>query len=76
MHPLNGAGEFVTFTYTTTTLTPSGKNKALKGDIIIYLVPAYYNRYSPDSDTIKFDVQLKDQAGHLSNLVETGEIVR
>lgn len=74
--PNNADGDPIVFPYTTTTLTPAGKNKALKGDMIIYIVPLYYNPFSPNSDTIKYDIRLLDQAGHQSNVVETGEIYR
>lgn len=73
---INGDGEPIEFTYRTKEITPSGKNKALKGDIIIYLVPIFYNPFSPHSDTIKFDIQMADRALNLSNIVETQEIIR
>jgi hypothetical protein len=71
-----GSGGPVEFTYRTEKLTPSGKNKALKGTIIIYLVPIFYNPASIHSDTIKYDIQMADRALHESNIVETGEFVR
>ena len=73
---VSALGDPVEFTYRTEKLTPSGKNKALKGTIIIYLVPIFYNPFSTDSDTIKYDIQIADRALHLSNIVETGEFVR
>lgn len=73
---VNALGEPVEFTYRTKKVTPSGKNKALKGDIYIYLVPIFYNPFSPNSDTIKFDIQMADRALNESNIVETGEIIR
>jgi len=69
-------GNPVEFTYRTEKLTPTGKNKALKGDIIIYLTPIFYDPFSTHSDTIKFDIQMADRALHLSNIVESGEIIR
>jgi hypothetical protein len=71
-----GSAGPVEFTYRTEKLTPSGKNKALKGTIIIYLVPIFYNPASSNSDTIKYDIQMADRSLHLSNMVETGEFVR
>lgn len=71
-----GAAGPVEFTYRTEKLTPGGKNKAIRGEIIIYLVPIFYNDNSDDSDTIKFDIQLADRALHLSNIVESAEFVR
>lgn len=73
---VNAQGDPIEFTYRTQKLQPSGKNKALKGEIIIYLVPIYYNPFSANSDTIKYDIQMADRALHLSNIVESGEIVR
>lgn len=73
---VGATGDPVEFSYRTEKLTPSGKNKALKGTIIIYLVPIFYNPFSPNSDTIKFDIQLADRALHLSNIVESDEFVR
>ena len=73
---VNADGDPIEFTYRTKLITPTGKNKALKGDIIIYLVPLYYNPFSPNSDTIKFDIQMADRSLHLSNVVESNEIIR
>lgn len=72
----NALGEPVQFNYRVPYLTPEGNNKALKGEIQVKLSPRYYNVASPDSDTIKFDIQLADRALQLSNIVETPEIVR
>ncbi|HLP11482.1 MAG TPA: hypothetical protein VK177_06060 [Flavobacteriales bacterium] len=71
---VNAQGDPVEFRYRTEKLTPTGKNKALKGRVIIYITPIYYNAFSPDGDTIKYDIQLVDRALHESNLVESGEI--
>ena len=73
---VGATGDPVEFNYRTEKLTPSGKNKALKGTIIIYLVPIFYNPFSLNSDTIKYDIQIADRSLNLSNMVETGEIVR
>jgi hypothetical protein len=71
---ISGAGTPVEFKYRTEKLTPTGKNKALTGRVYIYITPIYYNEFSPDGDTIKYDIQLVDRALHESNIVETGEI--
>lgn len=73
---VGATGDPVEFTYRTEKLTPSGKNKALKGTIIIYIIPSFYNPFSANSDTIKFDIQLADRSLNLSNIVESGEFVR
>jgi hypothetical protein len=69
-------GEPVEFNYRTRVLTPTGKNKALKGTIMIYLVPIYYNPFSPDSDTIRYKIQMCDRALNLSNEVFSNDIIR
>jgi len=66
----------VNFDCRTQVHTPAGKNKALKGEMIVYLVPYYYNFTSTESDTIKYEIQMVDRALHVSNVVESGEIVR
>lgn len=73
---IGAEGEPVEFTYRTKKIQPMGKNKALKGTIIVNIVPFYYNPFSTDSDTIKFDIQMADRSLNLSNIVESPEIVR
>lgn len=73
---VNSEGQPVVFTYRTRRLTPTGKNKALKGTMIIYLVPFYYNPFSPDNDTLRYDIQIADRELHLSNVVQSNEVVR
>lgn len=70
------SGKPIEFTYRTRKIEPPGKNKALKGEIIIYIVPSYYNPFSTNSDSVKFDIQLADRSLHLSNVVETTELYR
>lgn len=70
------AGDDIEFNYRTRLLTPNGKNKALKGEIQIFLVPIYYNPFSPDNDTIRYRIQMCDRALHLSNEVLTPDIIR
>ena len=57
-------------------LTPTGKNKALKGNISVTIEPSYYNPISPDSDTIKYIITLVDRDFNESNTVESPEITR
>ena len=52
-------------------LTPSGKNKAIKGIIQDTL---YINNYASPYDTIRFEVYILDRALHESNRVTTPEI--
>lgn len=49
----------------------TGQNKILKGKIEIFFL---YLDYSP-SDTIKYDFNIEDRAGNLSNTASTKEIV-
>jgi hypothetical protein len=68
-------GKPISFNYRTALLTPDGNNKALKGEIIVHILPFYYNPGSPDSDTIMYKVRMCDRALHLSNQVDTPEII-
>lgn len=69
-------GNDIVFLYRVPVLTPSGKNKALKGKIKVTMEPTYYNPLSANSDTIKYRVMLVDRALHESNVVESIEITR
>jgi len=51
-------------------LTPAGRNKNIKGDISIDL-QLYYAWPLLKSDTIAFEVYIKDRALHQSNVVQT-----
>jgi hypothetical protein len=68
-------GDPAAFNYRTKLLTPTGKNKALRGTISITMSP-YYSPFSPDSDTIRYKIRMCDRALHMSNEVFTPEIVR
>lgn len=70
------AGEDIVFLYRIPVLTPSGKNKALKGKIRVTIEPSYYNTLSSDSDTIKYRIMLADRDLNESNFVESVEIIR
>ena len=70
------AGDDIEFNYRMEYIVPEGQNKALKGEVKVLLQPLYYNPVSPDSDTIKYTIQMADRALHLSNVVETDEIIR
>jgi len=51
-------------------LTPTGRNKNIKGEIRMEL-ELYYAWPSLQSDTISFEVYIKDRALHSSNIVQT-----
>jgi hypothetical protein len=51
-------------------LTPTGKNKNIKGDISLNL-DLFYARNYLESDTIAFEVYIKDRALHNSNVIQT-----
>lgn len=70
------SGEPVEFNYRTLVITPSGQNKALKGEIRVMLSPTYYNPLSADSDTIMYRISMCDRALHMSNEVESNVIIR
>ena len=60
------------YTYRVPNLTPDGQYKALDGEIKAKLraAPIYF----PGHHTVKFEITLRDRAGHLSNKVTTNEI--
>jgi len=51
-------------------LTPKGRNKNIKGDITMYL-ELYFARQLLQSDTIAFEIYIKDRTLLKSNVVET-----
>jgi hypothetical protein len=53
-------------------LTPTGKNKSIKG---IIQDTIYINNYSSPYDTVRFEVYILDRALHQSNTVSTPQIV-
>ncbi len=62
----------VTFNGRIPMLTPTGRNKNIKGQISMFM-DLYYARplFKNDTIDIKFEVYIKDRALHTSNLVET-----
>jgi hypothetical protein len=60
------------YSYRVPNLTPEGQYKALDGEILAKLraAPIYY----PLHHTVKFEIQLRDRAGNLSNRAMTSEI--
>ena len=72
-NPDTGENDTLTFSVRIPNLTPSSGNQAIKG--LIQDTMYIYNPLS-DFDTIKFSVYIIDRALHISNTVETNEIVR
>lgn len=62
----------VTFNGRIPVLTPTGRNKNIKGQISMFM-DLYYARplFKNDTIDIKFEVYIKDRALHTSNIVET-----
>ncbi len=60
------------YEYRTPYLTPDGQYKALDGEIKARLRSAPL--YAPSHTVVKFEITLRDRAGHLSNMVTTNEI--
>lgn len=76
-HPYDGimgTSSFDTlfYTYLVPNITPDGQYKALDGEILIKL--RSHPLYNPLHHVVKFEVTLKDRAGHSSNMVTTNEI--
>lgn len=61
----------IVFAYRIENITPTGQNKALKGDVKIILEPSYFNHNSHYNDSIKYSITFIDRALHVSNTVET-----
>ncbi|HEX5001108.1 MAG TPA: hypothetical protein VFW78_01320 [Bacteroidia bacterium] len=59
-------------TYRLPYLQPTGNNTSLKGDVVIsylgYLIGI-------PNDTVRYDLYIKDRAGHISNTITSNEIV-
>ncbi|MFN3341571.1 MAG: hypothetical protein ACK40M_02680 [Flavobacteriales bacterium] len=70
------AGDPIAFNFRVQNITPQGQNKALKGEIRVTLAPSFYNPFSSNSDTIMYKIRLCDRALHMSNEVESPEIIR
>jgi hypothetical protein len=60
------------YSYRVPDITPDGQYKALEGQIKAKLrsSPVYF----PGHQVVKFEIRLRDRAGHLSNIVSTNEI--
>jgi len=60
----------ITFNARIPLLTPVGRNKNIKGDITMYL-ELYFARQILKSDTIAFEIYIKDRDLNNSNIIET-----
>lgn len=60
----------ITFNARIPFLTPSGRNKNIKGDITMYL-ELYFSKKHLQSDTIAFEIYIKDRALNTSNVIKT-----
>jgi hypothetical protein len=60
------------YSYRVPNITPEGQYKTLEGQIKAKLrsSPVYF----PGHQVVKFEIRLRDRAGHLSNVVTTNEI--
>ena len=60
------------FTYRMPYLEPTGNNSSLKGDVVIsylgYLLGV-------PNDTVRYQLYIRDRAGHISNTITTTEVV-
>ncbi len=70
--PFTTAIDTLYYSYRVPNLTPNGQYKVLDGEIRAKLRAAPL--YGPNHKTIKFEITLRDRAGHLSNMVTTNEI--
>jgi len=61
------------YSYRVPNITPEGQYKALEGQIKAKLrsAPIFF----PAHHLVKFEIRLRDRAGHMSNVVSTNEIV-
>ena len=73
-HATDALNEPITFKYRIPWLTPTGKNKALKGTIQVKIEPNYRDINSPYSDSIRYRIKLVDRALHESEWVFTPPI--
>lgn len=60
----------ITFNARIPMLTPNGRNKNIKGEIAMSL-ELYFSRNILKSDTVAFEIYIKDRALHASNLIRT-----
>lgn len=62
------------FSYNIPVLTPTGRNKAIEGEIEVKLL-YYYDPFS-DFEAYRYNIYIVDRAGHKSNVIETPPLSR
>jgi len=65
----------IPFYYRIPLIEPDGNNKTLDGEIAVDISPWYFDPFSPNSDTVKFDITLIDRDLQISNTVSTSMLV-
>lgn len=68
------AGDSIVFKYRLLPIFVKGKARGIKGTMDVTIVP-FSNPFSSQSDTIRYEVKLIDQALHESNVIQTEIIV-
>lgn len=68
------AGDSIVFRYRLLPIFVKGKARGIKGTMDVTIVP-FANPFSSQSDTIRYEVKLIDQALHESNVIQTEMIV-
>jgi hypothetical protein len=63
------------FYYRTPFIEQEGKDKSMKGEIAVDIVPFYYDVFSP-RDTFEYSIQFVDRALNESNIVYTGKMLK
>lgn len=69
-------GDSIIFKYRIKPILEGNTEKALRGNISVSIEPIFYNPSSPDSDTIKYRIQLIDRALNKSDWIFSEEIIR
>lgn len=65
----------IPFNFRIPKLNPSGKARPILGNIRVVLTPTYYNPFS-STDSVRFNVYIKDRALNKSNLVTTSALAK
>jgi hypothetical protein len=73
---LDANGDSIIFKYRLKPILEGGKEKALKGTISVSIEPIFYNPTSPNSDTIRYRMQLIDKALNRSDWIVSDPIIR
>lgn len=69
-------GDSIIFKYRIKPIIEGNKEKPLRGTISVSIEPIFYNPVSPNSDTIRYRVQLIDRALNRSEWIVTDPIIR